>query len=453
MRALELLQSLPDNPKRKRVAFLLEAMLGQAMIARYGYTARSTRETLLRARSLIDDSADPLQKFAVLYGLWASHYTAGEPAKLWDTAGEFLAAAERTNDATALCVAHRLLGTTHVARGEFAAALHHLKLAWTLYGSKRDAGSHQLNQDGLVSGRHYQFGQDIGVSILCYLSWALWHLGYVDQATEAATEAIKLAEKLSHPHTLVYTICHARGFMDLFRHGCEDASSYAELVISICKENGFSHWENCGVILGGWSAACAGHLDRGMAVLQEGIVRWQKSEAQIWLPMFRILEAETYVKAGREEAALQAIEQALAEAENIGERWATAEALRVQARILSSAGNGKNFSEIEAILLNSLEIARRQQARCWQLRTSCDLARLWQRQGRNKKALRLLQSAYDQFTEGLDTADLRDAQALLRDLRRNLTDGGGRRRVRRLKNDRKTAVQLKARARPSHRSG
>ena len=455
-RALELLQSLPDNPQRKRAAFPLEAMLSQAMIASYGYTAPSTRETLRRARALIDDSTDPLQRFAVLYGLWASHYTAGEPAKLWDTAVEFLAEAERTNDATALCVAHRLIGTTHVARGEFAAALRHLKLASMLYESGRDAGYQQLNQNSRALERHadyHQFGQDIGASALCYLSWALWHLGYVDQASEAATEAMKLAEKLSHPHTLVYTICHARGFIDLFRRRCEDTSSYAGLVISTCNENGFSHWLNCGVILDGWATVCAGHLDRGMAVLQEGIVRWLKEGARIWMPMFRILEAETYLKAGRDEAALLAIEQALAEAENIGERWATAEALRIKARILSSAGSDKNCREIEVILLNSLEIARRQQARCWQLRTSCDLARLWQRQGRNKKALKLLQSVYDQFTEGFDTTDLRDAQALLRNLRRNLTDGRGRRRVQRMKNNRTTAFRSEARARPSHRSG
>ena len=159
-------------------------------------------------------------------------------------------------------------------------------------------------------------------------------------------------------------------------------------------------------------------------VLQEGMVGWQKAGARLWMPMFRILEAETYVKAGRDEAALRAIEQALATGENTGERWAMAEVLRIKARILLSAGRCKNCREIEAILLNSLEIARRQQARCWQLRTSCDLARLWQRQGRNKKALKLLQSVYDQFTEGFDTADLRDAQALLRNLRRSLTDGG-----------------------------
>src|SRR5690349_8606189 len=88
----------------------------------------------------------------------------------------------------------------------------------------------------------------------------------------------------------------------------------------------------------------------GMAVLQEGIVRWEKAGVRIWMPMFRILQAETYVKAGRDEAALRTIEQALAEGEEIGEHWAMAEALRIKARILSSAGNGKNSHDVEAIL-------------------------------------------------------------------------------------------------------
>jgi predicted ATPase len=84
---------------------------------------------------------------------------------------------------------------------------------------------------------------------------------------------------------------------------------------------------------------------------------------------------------------------------------------------LLSTGRAKS-DEIEAIFLDSLEIARRQHARCWELRSSCDLARLWQRQGRNSEALSLLQSVCDQFTEGFDAGDLRDAKALLRSLRR-----------------------------------
>ena len=138
------------------------------------------------------------------------------------------------------------------------------------------------------------------------------------------------------------------------------------------------------------------------------------------MPMFLILEAEGHVKAGRDEIALQTIEQALAICEDTGERWAMAEVLRTKARILLSTGRAKS-DEIEAILLDSLEIARRQQARCWELRTSCDLARLWQGQGRSREALKLLQSVCDQFEEGFDVADLKKARALVRSLRREVT--------------------------------
>jgi len=94
--------------------------------------------------------------------------------------------------------------------------------------------------------------------------------------------------------------------------------------------------------------------------------------------------------------------------------------LRTKAWILLSTGRAKS-NKIEAILLDSLEIARRQQARCWELRTSRDLAHLWQRHGRKREALKLLQSVCDQFKEHFDVDDLRDARALLGFLRHEVT--------------------------------
>jgi DNA-binding response OmpR family regulator/class 3 adenylate cyclase/predicted ATPase len=406
--ALGLLQSLPNSPKRKQTRLDLQVMMAQAMIASHGYAAPSTRRKLLQAKQLIDESTCLSQKFAILYGMWACHYVGGEVDKQRDVAQEFLAEAERTDDTAVRCVGHRILGTTYVTMGEFASGLHHLKQARALYDPEHHADY-----------RH-QYGQDIGAAALCYLSWALWHLGHFDQASEVATEAMKLAEKLSHPHTLVYTICHARAFMDLFRGRCEDIQSYANLLVSICDESGFSHWRNYGRILGGWVAICGGDVDRGTEVLRKAVGGWQKGGARLWMPIFLILEAEGHVKAGRAEAALQVVEQALAICEHSGEHWAMAEVLRTKARILLSTGRPKS-DEIEAILLDSLEIARRQQARYWELRTSCDLARLWQGQRRNKEALKLLQSVCDQFEEGLDVADLGNARALVRCLRHEVT--------------------------------
>src|SRR5207247_888650 len=115
----------------------------------------------------------------------------------------------------------------------------------------------------------------------------------------------------------------------------------------------------------------------------------------------------------------KAIEQALAISKDTGESWAMAEVLRVKARALQAAGSAK-AEEIETVLVNSLETARRQQARCWELRAACDLAGLWQGQGRGTNALQLLESVYEQFTEGFDTPDLRHAKALMENLKRSV---------------------------------
>ena len=92
------------------------------------------------------------------------------------------------------------------------------------------------------------------------------------------------------------------------------------------------------------------------------------------------------------------------------------------AHVVAAARNEEKAHEIESLLIKSLKTGRRQRALSWQLRTACDLSRLWQGQGRGDEALTLLQSIYDQFTEGLNTADLIHAGALLEGLRANSMD-------------------------------
>ena len=259
----------------------------------------------------------------------------------------------------------------------------------------------------------FQYGQDIGTAASCYLSWALWHLGHVDQAAKVADEAIRRAEALSHPHTLAYGLCHARAFIDIFRRQCEEMQSYARVIVSLCAEHGLSHWMNCGRIFEGWGAICGGDVHSGMETLQRGVAGWRKSGAKLWLPIFNMMEA--YSKAGCNDDALQAIDRAIAVSAETGERWALAEVLRIKARLLQSTRSMglAAVREVETLLATSLNTARRQRARCWELRASCDLARLWKGQGRMEEATQLLQVIYDQFIEGFDTMDLRDAKSLM----------------------------------------
>jgi predicted ATPase/class 3 adenylate cyclase len=401
-RALELFQSLFDHQAQPHKALELVVLLSQAMIAGRGYAAAETKEVLLQAKALIDESTDPAQKFSILYGIWACYYVGGEVALQRDAASDFVREAERHGDTAALCLSHRTLGTTYVTMGQFVAGRQHLERARALYNPEEHARF------------RYQYGQDIGATALCYLSWALWHLGYFDHASEVAAEAVRRAEEVSHPHTLAYTICHARGMMDIFRRRPEETPSYAGLVVSLCDEHGFPFWAAGGRILDGWAATCQGEVELGIPLLRDGLAAWRKTGARLWLPIFLALEAEAHAKAGHSDTALQVIAEALLISEETGERWAVAEVLRIKASLLQATGHPTE--EVEALLVNSLQIARHQQARSWELRTACDLARLWQPQGRGTEGLQLVQTIYDQLTEGFDTADVRDAAALLAEL-------------------------------------
>ena len=424
--ALELLQLLPEKPERTRMALGLQVLLGQAMIAGRGYAAAETREVLLRTKALIDESTEPSQKFSVLYGIWACYYVGGEVTMQQRAAAEFLAEAERHGDNAAICIANRTLGTTYVTMGEFAHGRRYLERACALYDSEKHPRF------------RFQYGQDIGVAALCYLTWALWHLGYVDQASELAAEAVQRAEELNHPMTLAYTICHARGIFDMCRRRPEEARFYSSQVISLCTEQGFPFWAAGGRILEGWAACLQGEA-AGIEVFRAALAAWRKTGARLWLPIFLALEAEAYAEAGHGDTALQVIEEAVAISDETGERWAIAEVLRVKAALIGATSNAA-IGDVEALLLKSLNIARSQQARCWELRTTCDLARIWHGQNRGHEALKLLRSIYDQFSEGLETADLQNAKALMASLES---------KVGRKKNGRSAAAIRGGRTRPT----
>jgi len=224
-------------------------------------------------------------------------------------------------------------------------------------------------------------------------------------------------EELSYPHTQVFTICHAHALIDIFRRRPEDMASLADAVVSLSGEHGLPHWMAFGRILEGWAATISGDAAQGIERLRAGVAAWHRAGARLWLPLFLTLRAEAWAKAGQNDQAIETIVQAIAIAQDSGERWYLAEIIRIKAGLLSETG--RPARQVEALLANSLEIARSQQARCWELRTACDLALLWQSSGRVKEARQLLQPIYVQFTEGFGAPDLRYAKQILDSLKPN----------------------------------
>ena len=375
--AQELLNAVPETPERQQALLDVDIALGQAMIAGIGYAAPETRQVLLRAKSNITDTTEPEKKLAILYGLWSGYYVGSDLPMQREIGEAFLAEADRIGDVAAQCIANRMLGATLVMLGEFQAGRVRLETAFALY----DPAEHPRYR--------FQYGQDIGATALCYLTWALWHLGEYDRALATSKQAMELAKSLSHPHTIAYTMCHALGLIDTFRVRPAATHGYAYDIIHLCEEHGFPFWAAGGRILAGWANTHVGDSRRGLEQFHAGLSAWRGSGALIWVPYYLALEADAQIRLGRPELALRKINEAIAMAGQTGERWSSAELLRIKAGILLSS-DPPNVAEAEALLVDGLEIAGEQDARYWQARIAGDLACLLRRSGRDEPAQELL---------------------------------------------------------------
>jgi predicted ATPase len=149
--------------------------------------------------------------------------------------------------------------------------------------------------------------------------------------------------------------------------------------------------------------------------MHEGMAIYRATDAALWLPYFLTLLAETSGEAGQPDAGLRLLDEAHAIMDSTQERFYEAEVHRVQgALVLAQAADQRALAE--TCFQHALDVARRQQARSWELRAAMSLGRLWQQQGKQAEARELLAPIYGWFTEGFDTADLQEAKTLLEEL-------------------------------------
>jgi tetratricopeptide (TPR) repeat protein len=134
----------------------------------------------------------------------------------------------------------------------------------------------------------------------------------------------------------------------------------------------------------------------------------------LYRPHFLALLAEAYGSVGQPGEGLTVLAEMLADVSNFGPCLCEAELYRLKGELLLQA-TGRGV-EAEACFRQALDVARRQQAKSWELRAAISLSRLWQQQGKRDEAHELLAPIYGWFTEGFDTADLQEASALLQEL-------------------------------------
>jgi predicted ATPase len=158
-------------------------------------------------------------------------------------------------------------------------------------------------------------------------------------------------------------------------------------------------------------------VEDGIAQIHQGLVTFRATEAEAQQPSWLALLAEAYGWARRAAQGLDAVDEALAIMGKTGERYYEAELYRLQGELLVQEGEErKALAVAEASFLQTLAVARDQQAKSLELRAAMSLARLWQQQGKRAAAYALLAPIYGWFTEGFATADLQEARTLLAEL-------------------------------------
>jgi predicted ATPase len=249
---------------------------------------------------------------------------------------------------------------------------------------------------------------------LAVASNALWCLGYPAQAAQRSQEALTLAQSLAHPHSLAvahYFTTHLHNR----RREAAAVQAQADALLALATAQEFPLHVGYGTCWQGWALAMQGQSEVGLAQLRQGIAAVLATGQELSRSICLVLLAEAVGHACKVEEGLCLLTEALAAFAASGRGDTLAEAYRLQGTLLLCQAT-PDVAQAEACFQQALAIARRQQAKSWELRAAMSLSRLWQHQGKRAEAYDLLAPVYGWFSEGFDTADLREAKALLEEL-------------------------------------
>jgi DNA-binding SARP family transcriptional activator/predicted ATPase len=398
--ALRLLGQLAPGAGRDREELSLRLARGPALQATRGFATPEVEQNFARARQLADAVGTPVQQFQALWGIWlvASHRaTAGVALEL---GRELLALAEGLDDPALLLEGHHALWPVLVWLGSVEAARRHLDLGLALY----DKAQHRSH--AFVYGGH-----DPGVCCLKVASWASWILGYPDRGLEESFASLGLARELDHPMSTIVALVWACVFRDL-RREIGEVGQHAGALIALSTEHEASQWLAAGTIMDASARVELGEGQGAIARIGRGLAAYGSTGAHLFVPYFLSLLAKACLKTGQPHDGLRVVGEALERARTTGERVWEAELLRLEGELWLAA-RPDDVTRAADCFRRAIEVARGQAARSWELRATLSLARLLAAAGRHDEARHALAGVYAWFTEGFDTADLRDARAFL----------------------------------------
>jgi class 3 adenylate cyclase/tetratricopeptide (TPR) repeat protein len=395
-RGLALVEALSDMRERAERELDLQMALGPAQFATKLYNHPDIGRTYARAWELCRQLGDHSREFTTLRGLMLHHLNLLEMEKTLHFAEEGLRVAERLDDAARLVGAHMAVGATLCWQGKLEPALACFRRGLEMF----DPNMQFPDWPGSHPGVQCQF----------YQALISWMIGCPDRSLDELRAAVGSAETLGHPLTLAQTLCWA-ALLHIFRHEPSAVADYAGRALRICKEHRIAVYHAYALCGNGWALGASGESEKGLIQIAQGVESYGLGNSQLIL---LALQADVQLAIGKPEAALASVAAGLKAVEKMGGAPLEAELCRLRGEaLLAGAGT---VSEAETAMQQAIDVARRQNAKSWELRSTTSLARLRRQQGRREEAAALLAPILGWFTEGFDTDDLQAARTLLADL-------------------------------------
>jgi len=406
-RALAQIATLRATPALRREEIKLQVALIAPIIHVNGFAAPETKAAVDRANSLIERAEamheapeDLVLLFSVLYGLWVAQAVAFNDSDLvLELAKQTLALAERRGATVPLMMGHRLVGTSLLYTGDLIESRKHLGQVIELY----EPAEHRPLATRL--------GHDLRAAALSFRSWALWLLGFPEAGLADADRALTDARELGEAGTLMFVLTITT-VTRIFCGNYATAIRSSDELIAMADQKEGALWRAWGMLHRGRGLALSGKAAEAVPIISLGISASRSTGAGYLLSLCLSDLAWAHAELAQFDDAWRYISEAITTVKTTKEKWFEAEATRVAGEITLKSPE-PDAAKAQAYFERSLAIARGQQAKSWELRAAMSMARLWRDQGKPRQAFELLAPIYGWFTEGLDTADLKEARMLL----------------------------------------
>jgi predicted ATPase len=403
-RGIQLLVGLPQNRQRDEQELMFQAALVAPFWTSRGFGSPEAERAARRALELCERAApDTPAHFRALYGLAYAYMIPGDLRRARPLAEQMLDLAERRQDPELLAYAHFEMGCELLWSAELVAARAHLEQGIALYDPAWGRPASSRHAFNCASNCH------------SFLTRVCWHLGYPEEAMRHSRQAFAIAKDISHPFSRAVVLLWSAGLHEL-RGETRRTQELAETMLAFATEQVFPFVAAHAMVWRGWALVKQGQSEEGIAQLRDGLVAFRATgaanESSHWLGLL----AEACRDIGQTEEGLRVIAEAFDHVAQTGIVFYEPELRRLEGE-LRLCQDPAETQKAEACFRRAIEIARGQQAKSWELRAATSLARLWHDQGKRLEARALLAPVYDWFTEGFDTADLKEAKGLLNELR------------------------------------